>query len=71
MYSGLCRAEAHASWLGNVLDREARELAVANESPLFEQDLASMLRRHFQEVLEQQEQLRSAEGKEPEDEDMA
>ena len=71
MYSGLCRAEAHASWLGNVLDREARELAVANESPLFEQSLASMTNRNFQDILEQQAQQRTAEDKGPEDEDMA
>ena len=70
-YVGLCRTGAHATWVGNVLDREACELTVTNNSPLFEQDLASMLRRHFQEVLEQQEQLRTAEDKEPEDEDMA
>ena len=65
-----CRAPCRF-WVGNVLDREACELTVTNNSPLFEQDLASMPRRHFQEVLEQQEQLRSAEDKEPEDEDMA
>ena len=57
--------------MGNVPDRAACELTLTNNSPFFEQDLASMLRQHFQEVLEQQEQLRSAEDKEPEDEDMA
>ena len=67
----LCRTEAHAIWADNVLGREACELTVTNNSPFFEQDLATMLRRHFQEVLEQQEQLRSAADKEPKDEDMA
>jgi hypothetical protein len=41
--------------VGNILDREACELVVKNQSPLFEQDLASMLRKHFQEVLAQLE----------------
>ena len=57
--------------MGNAIDREACELTVTNNSPLFEQDLASMLRRHFQEVLEQQEQQRTADDNEPDDEDMA
>ena len=68
-YAAFCRTEAHATWVGNILDREACELTVTNNSPFFEQDLAIMIRRHFQEVMEQQEQLRSAEGKDPEDED--
>jgi len=68
-YVALCRTEAHAAWVGNVLDREGCELTVKNNSPLFEQDLASMLQKHFQEVLEQQEQQREAEEKEPEEDD--
>ena len=69
-YVALCRTESHSAWVGNVLDREACELTVTNNTPLFEQDLASMLEKHFKEVLEQQKQQGEAEDKEP-DEDSA
>jgi len=35
-YVALCRTEAHATWVSNVLDREACELTVTNNTPLFE-----------------------------------
>ena len=68
-YVALCRTDSHAVWVGNVLDREACELTVTNNTPLFEQDLASMLQKHFKEVLEQQKQQGDAEDKEPDEED--
>ena len=68
-YVGLCRTESHAVWVGNVLDREACELTVTNNTPLFEQDLATMLQKHFKEVLDQQKQQGDAEDKEPEEDD--
>ena len=64
-YAALCRNEAHASWVGNILDRESCELIVANQSPLFEQDLGTMVKKHFEDVLEQLEEQRKVQDKEP------
>ena len=55
----VAKIEAHASWVGNILDREACEIAITNGSPLVEQDLASMLKKHFQDVLTHSEQARA------------
>ena len=68
-YLALCRTESHQAWVSNILDREACELIVTNNTPLFEQDLATMLQKHFKEVLEQQEQQNNAEDKDPDEED--
>ena len=68
-YLACCRNEVHAAWVGNILDREACKVVVTNCSPLFEQDLASMLKKHFQDVLMQLEEQRNAEDKEPEEEE--
>ena len=67
-YVACCHSEAHASWVGNILDREACEIAVTSGSPLFEQDMASMLGKHFKDVLAQLEEQANAEDKEPEGE---
>ena len=61
-YVALCRAEGHAAWIGNVLDREACELIVTNSTPLFEQDLATMLKQHVQEVFEQLDEQRNTDS---------
>ena len=68
-FTVLCRNEAHASWASNILDRESCELIVKNASPLFEQDLASMIKTHFEDVLQQLEEQRNVEDKEPDFED--
>ena len=52
--------------MGNILDREACEIVVTNGSPLFEQDLATLLKKHFQDVLTQLEEQANAEDKDPE-----
>ena len=49
--------------MGNALDREACELITKNESPLFETDLAEMIKTHFQDVFDQMAELQC----EPED----
>ena len=64
-YVACCHTDAHASWVGNILDREACEIVVTNGSPLFEQDLATMLKKHFQDVLTQLEEQANAEDKDP------
>lgn len=52
-YVGVVRNPEHASWLQNVLDRYALELVTKSGTPLFEQDLATCIAEHFQEVLDQ------------------
>ena len=66
-YIGAARNDAHASWLCNVLDREACELITTKQSPLFEQDLAALLKVHFADVLQQLATQHSAEDHEPEE----
>ena len=64
-YVACCRSEAHVSWVGNILDREACEIVVTQGSPLFELGLASMVKKHFADVLQQLADQREAEDKEP------
>ena len=67
-YLAVCRTESHAAWVSNILDREACDLIVTNNSPLFEQDLATMIEKHFKDILEQIGQQKNAEDKEIEEE---
>jgi hypothetical protein len=60
-YVAACRTQAHVGWLTNIMDREACELIVKSKSPLFEQDLAAMLKTHFSEVLDAQKKQTAAE----------
>ena len=59
-YVAACREEAHASWVSHILDREACELIVKAKSPLFEQDLANLIKTHFAEVLSQMDERAKA-----------
>ena len=68
-YVACCRTEAHAAWVCNILDRESCKLITESNSPLFETDLASLIEKHFEDVLRQLEQQQQAEYKEP-DEDI-
>ena len=63
-YVAACRTDAHRTWLGNVLDREACELIATNESPLFETDLAELIKTHFQDVLDQMAEMQHDEDDE-------
>ena len=54
--------------MANVLDRESCELIVTTKSPLFEQDLAGMIKTHFSDVLSQLEEQRDATDAELEEE---
>ena len=56
-YVAACRTDAHRTWLGNVLDHEACELIATDESPLFETDLAELIKTHFQDVLDQMAEM--------------
>ena len=50
-YRGICRNDLHLQWLANVADRDAC-CVITRQSPLFEQDLCEMIKKHFQEVLD-------------------
>ena len=50
------------------MDRESCELIVTKQSPLFEQVLAQMIRRHFTDVLSQLQGQREAPDPELEEE---
>ena len=59
-YTAACRTSAHASWLANVLDRESCELIVSKLSPMYLQDQAELIKRHFNDVLSQLQGQREA-----------
>ena len=50
---GLCENKVHADWLGNVLDRWTLDLIVTEGCALYEQDLATLVRNHFSDALQQ------------------
>ena len=52
-YVGVCRKPEQASWLINVLNRAAVECTTRNGTALYEQDLASCLKDHFKELIEE------------------
>ena len=56
-YVAACRTDAHRTWLGNALDREACVLITTDESPLVETDLAEIIKTHFQDVLDQMAEM--------------
>ena len=64
-YRGICRNELHQSWLANVADRDACSIITSKGSPLFEDDLAEMVKKHFDEVLEQSKGRANAEDNDP------
>ena len=56
--------------MGNIFEREACEHVDKNQSPLFEQDFASMLQTNCLDILAQLEQQSNAENNEPESEEV-
>jgi hypothetical protein len=52
-YTCIIRSPEHASWLQNVLDLYALHSICESGKPLFEQDLATCVKEHFQYVLDQ------------------
>ena len=50
---GICRSVEHSSWLINVLNRAAVECTSRNGTALYEQDLATCLKDHVKELVEE------------------
>ena len=63
-YRGICRNELHPSRLANVADRDACCI-ITKQSPLFDQDLSEMAKKHFPEVLEHGEERAHAKDQDP------
>ena len=57
-YVAACGSDKHRTWLGNALDLEACELITTERSPLFETDLSELIKTHYQDVLEQMQEMR-------------
>ena len=64
-YRGICRTDLHQAWLANVADRDACSLITSKGSSLFEDDLAEMVKKHFEEVLEQSQERAKAKDHDP------
>ncbi len=68
-YSCVVRAPEHASWLQNVMDRHALQNICEEGQPLFEQDLATCIKEHFQDVLDTLNEADKMGDVNPEDEE--
>jgi hypothetical protein len=53
VYSCVTRNAEHSSWLQNIFDRQALRGICTTSGPLHEQDLSQCIQEHFQEVLDQ------------------
>jgi hypothetical protein len=52
-YGAAAKNEAHSSWLNNVFDREAAVLTTRQGSTLYEQDIATLLKNHFEDIIDE------------------
>ena len=68
-YLAIARNPEHASWLVNVTDRSALQAIVAQGTPLFNQDLASAIATHFQDILDQLHEADNCKDLAPEEDD--
>ena len=53
---GLCWNQVHAHWLGRVLDQWALELIATTGSNMYDEDLAELVKKHFDDTLTQIEE---------------
>ena len=51
-YLGLARNNSHSTWLSNVTDRAVLRAICTIGSPVFNQDLATSITQHFQDILD-------------------
>ena len=68
-YSCLCRAAERASWLRNILDRQASRSMCRSESPLYHQSLSQCITLHSKAVLDHLKDTDAAIHAEPTDAD--
>ena len=52
-YIGVSRTQSHSSWLANILNRASVESTVRQGTALYEQDLATCLKAHFEELIDE------------------
>ena len=70
MYACLAKNQEHTYWLQNVLDRAAVVSICTLESALYSQDLATCIKAHFQDIVDQvteQDQKQGATGEDADD----
>ena len=67
-YACHTRCAEHCSWLQNIFDRRALRGICEGGSPLRHQDLSQCIKQHFQEVLDQLNEMDAAEDTEPNEE---
>ena len=60
VYVGLCRTDEHCSWLTKILNKAAVECITRVGSPLHQQDLATSIKVHFKEVIDELHQQDAA-----------
>ena len=65
-YAGIVRNDAHASWLGNVMDQSTLDIICTPGSPLHDQELAMSVQEHFQDIIDAKKEADAAEDKAPE-----
>ena len=52
-YIDVCRSQPHCSWLVNILNRASVESTTRKGTALYEQDLATCLKDHFKELIDE------------------
>ena len=70
MYACLAKNQEHTWWLQNVFDRSAVTSICTLESALYSQDLATCIKAHFQDIVDQvteQDQKQGATGDDADD----
>jgi hypothetical protein len=60
VYACVTRNPEHSSWLQNIFDRHALRGICTSGGPLHEQDLSQCIQEHFQEVLDQLNEMDNA-----------
>ena len=68
-YVAFARVPEHGSWLCNVWDRHALRAICTSGSALHQQDLAQSIEEHFQEVLDQLNEMDAVEDSAPAEEE--
>ena len=66
-YFGIARNSLHAKWLNNVADRACCQEICKQGTPLFHQDLATLIAQHFQDILDAQKTSDESEDNAPEE----
>ena len=67
-YAGVTQHADHCSWLQNIFDRHALRAICTSDGPLYNEELETSIKQHFEDVLQQLNDQDGAEDTEPKDE---